>query len=63
MKYLLEYQTKNGWTKTYYKTFEQVKRSIDNKNSNGEKFINYRLWELKQKEGDNNGISRITRKI
>jgi len=52
MKYLLEYQTKNGWTKTYYKTSEEVKRSIDNKNAKGEKFENYRLWELKQK-GEN----------
>jgi len=52
MKYLLEYQTKNGWTKTYYKTYKEVTKSIDNKRAKGEKFINYRLWELKQK-GDN----------
>ena len=52
MKYLLEYQTKNGWTKTYYKTSEEVMKSINNKKSKGEKFENYRLWELKQK-GEN----------
>ena len=49
MKYLLEYQTKNGWSKTYYKTSEEVEKSIDSKKAKGEKFGNYRLWELKQK--------------
>ena len=47
MKYLLEYQTKNGWTKTYYKTSEEVMKAIDNRKAKGEKFGNYRLWQLK----------------
>ena len=45
MKYLLEYQTKEGWTKTYFKTAKEVNNAIENKKANGEKFQQYRLWE------------------
>ena len=47
MKYLLQYQTKNGWTKTYFKTDEEVNNAIANKNAKGEKFQQYRLWQIK----------------
>lgn len=47
MKYLLEYQTKDGWTKTYFKTDVEVNNAIANKKAKGEKFQQYRLWEIK----------------
>jgi hypothetical protein len=45
MKYLLEYQTKEGWTKTYFKTAKEVNNALENNKANGEKFQQYRLWE------------------